>query len=373
MSAGRGFAFQWKSPKLPCSYRMRTCAYGDTDRNEAIPMTAAQKNIAPVQGDDYAEAAAGDCTPLATLINRVNGTTNAVMLVPGDFDGHVQLFELGCLRACHISCRSPMKVDGRNVIESDRSQSGLVRVIVQLSGTMTLNQLGGSSIALQPEDWCVMSHVGKFWTEAFTPVEFILLVMPGEELHSIADALVKVSDRRVRGQSGPARLFLQFLVDVIAQIPNLSAPGRISFSDAVIHVLKAAILDIANSPRSPVAHEQLYRRACEIIESNLGNDQLSIDYIAQRLHCSKRYLHLLFARHNTQHTINGYINLRRLARCRSELLMQRNSGRSIAEIAHRWGFQDPSYFARLFRREYGMAPRTFVVNAMHAQVEPDGV
>lgn len=336
-----------------------------------ITMTAASRSLAPVQGDGYAEAASGDCTSLTALLNRVTGLANGVMLTPGDFDGCVQLFELGCLRACHIACKSPMKVDGRNVIESDLSQGGFVHVIVQLSGKMTVNRLGRSSIALQPEDWCVISHVGRFWTEASTPVEFMLLVIPGEELLSVVDALARLSERRVRARSGSARLFVQFLLDVVAQVPALGAASRISFSDAIIQVLKAAIIDMANSRRSPIAHEQLYRRACEIIESNLGNEHLSVEYIAQRLHCSKRYIHFIFSRHNARHTLNGYINFQRLTRCRSELLMQRSSGKSIAEIAHRWGFHDPSYFARLFRREYGIAPRAFVDNAVREDDEAE--
>lgn len=329
----------------------------------------ASENPISVRGDGYAEATSGDCTTFTALLSRVAGIPHAVMLTPNDFGGYAQVFELGCLRACHVSCRSPMNVDGRAMLESGWPQGVFVHVIIQLSGTMTVNRIGRSSIALQPEDWCVISHVGRFLTEASTPVEFMLLVIPAEELRSIIDAVTRISERRIRAQSGAARLFLQFMVSVFAQASVLSAPSRISFSDAVIQVLKAAISDTANSRQPPIAHEHLYRRICEIIECHLGDANLSVEYIARRVHCSKRYLHSLFSKCNDRHTINEYIKFRRLARCRSELLMQPSSGRSIAEIAHRWGFHDPSYFARLFRREYGIAPRDFAANAMRMDEE----
>lgn len=332
-------------------------------------MISVGKSLEPIRGDAYAEAFTGNCASLGRLLNRTTGMLNAVMSAPGDFQGHVQVFEFGSLRACHISCASPMKVDGSDVIESDWLHGGSVHVLVLLSGAMTVNRLGRARISLQPDEWCAISHVGRFRAEASTPVEFMLLVIPGDELHSIVDALAKLSERRVRARSGIARLFLQLLTEVMVQAPTLDAPGRISVSNTIIQLFKASILDAAKSIRSPIAHEHLYRRVCEMVESDLGNENLSINYIAQRLNCSKRYLHFLFARCSPQRTLNEHINFQRLSRCRAELLMQDGSSRSIAEIAHRWGFQDPSYFARRFRREYGVSPRAFLADAGRADDE----
>lgn len=334
-----------------------------------MAMIAAGRSLAPIRGDAYAEAPTGDCASLGGLLNRTTGMLNVVMSAPGDFEGHVQVFEFGSLRACHISCASSMKVDGSDVIESDWLHGGSVHVLIQLSGAMTVNRLGRAHISLQPDEWCAISHVGRFRAEASGPVEFMLLVIPGDELHSIVDGLAKLSERRVRAQSGLARLFLQLLTEVMAQAPTLDAPGRVSVSNAIIQLFRASILDAAKSIRSPVAHEHLYRRVCEMVESDLGNENLSITFIAQRLNCSKRYLHFLFARRSPQRTLNEYINFQRLSRCRAELLMQSGNSRSIAEIAHRWGFHDPSYFARRFRREYGISPRAFLVNAGQAEEE----
>lgn len=98
---------------------------------------------------------------------------------------------------------------------------------------------------------------------------------------------------------------------------------------------------------------------CEIIERNLGNEDFSLSHVARELRCSKRFLHGLFSEYDDNHTFSSYLNYMRFIRCRSELQYQKYSGELISTIAHRWGFRDPSYFAKMFRREFGVSPRKY--------------
>lgn len=321
------------------------------------------RELMAVRGDAYAEASLGDCRPIAAVIGRAAGLEGAVMAASGDFDGRVRMFDLGGLRVCHVVCDGPMRVDGREVAESDWLQGGPLHVLVQLSGTLVIRMGGRPAISLRPEEWCAVTHVSKFWADASMPVEFMVLVARGEELRCVADGLTRLSGHQASAGSGAARVFRQILAEVISQAPDLDAASRLSLSNALIQSLKASIFDLTGAPAAQ-APAQLYGRVCELIEANLGQEDLSIDYLAERMRCSKRYLHALFARHQAKRTLNDYINHRRLEQCRTELTMGR--GRSIAEVAHRWGFHDPSYFARLFRREYAISPSALLAAAKPA-------
>jgi AraC-like DNA-binding protein len=318
------------------------------------------QGLTTVRGDAYAEAASdGDCSPITTLMRRATGMEGAVMNAPEDFDGRVQMFDLGGLRVCHVHCDGPMKVDGSEVMEWDWLTGGPIHVLMVISGALAIHRTGRPGISLEADEWCTLTQMGKFWAESAAGVEFMVLVAPGEELHSIVGGVARFSGRQAQARSGAPRVFRQILAEVIAQAPVLDAPSRLSLANALIQALKAAIFDLAKAPGGQ-AQDQLYQRVCDLVESSLGREDLSIDYLAQRLNCSKRHLHALFARHNAERTLNDYINHRRLNRCRAELLI--GGGRSIAEVAHRWGFQDPSYFARLFRREYGVSPSAFLAD-----------
>src|SRR4051794_21274008 len=48
---------------------------------------------------------------------------------------------------------------------------------------------------------------------------------------------------------------------------------------------------------------------------------------------------------------------RRLEGARTELVDAGSRDRSIAMVARRWGFTDPSYFSRRFRQAFGLTPR----------------
>ena len=307
-----------------------------------------------IRGDASAKASGGRCASIAELLNRVTGIGHAAMVVGEDFDGSAQVYELGCLRVCHIGCHAPMTVDGRSAKAPE--QHGLVHLLVPLAGEMTIDFAGRGGIALRADDWCVIARAGEFLVHTEGPVEFVALIIPAEELASARGAIHRLSERRVGSDTGAARLFLHVVRGLVAETPGLGAASRVSFGNAAIQALKAAAADLASSRRGLAAQEQLFRRACEIIESDLGNERLSVEHIARRLGCSKRYLHYLFARHLPGQTPARHIRRRRLARCRSELMMATGREKAIAQVAHRWGFHDPSHFARLFRREYGVAP-----------------
>lgn len=90
------------------------------------------------------------------------------------------------------------------------------------------------------------------------------------------------------------------------------------------------------------------------ILSNLDYD-ISISLIAEMFHYNKLYLGRLFKK-ETGKSITDYINLQRL-KYACQLLVSTNQ--SIISIANRTGFNNVTYFNRLFKNVYGVSPKIY--------------
>lgn len=94
------------------------------------------------------------------------------------------------------------------------------------------------------------------------------------------------------------------------------------------------------------------RRAEDFIRTNLTNPALTPELVAEAGGISKRYLHDLFT--DADRTVSQYIRDQRLMAARNMLDVAQ--GRTIAEIAYRFGFADQAQFSRLFKAAFGRTP-----------------
>ncbi|MEO0062805.1 MAG: Transcriptional activator NphR, partial [Pseudomonadota bacterium] len=99
---------------------------------------------------------------------------------------------------------------------------------------------------------------------------------------------------------------------------------------------------------------QLARQVLRRIENDFADPDLSPDLLAAELGISKRYLQTLLAGNGTSFVQE--LNATRLDRASDMLSDPRNGGIAVGEIAWRCGFLDPGYFARAFRKRFGVTP-----------------
>jgi two-component system response regulator YesN len=96
------------------------------------------------------------------------------------------------------------------------------------------------------------------------------------------------------------------------------------------------------------------RKAVEYIEANFG-EPLTLDEAAAAAAMSRYHFSRCFRRH-TGLTFKGYINRLRIAEAKR--LMQAE-GLNVSEAAFRVGYNDLSYFSRVFKKEEGIIPSTY--------------
>ncbi|MFF3910106.1 helix-turn-helix transcriptional regulator [Streptomyces sp. NPDC001848] len=173
-------------------------------------------------------------------------------------------------------------------------------------------------------------------------------------LNASAADLREVPPTRLDGRSGLASLVSQFLTALAGTPPHerFSGGRQLALNTAdLAALLLDEVLRTHRPERVRVGHDML-TRIQRHIQENLMDPDLTPESIARAHHISVRYLHKLFQPGGT--TVGTWIRQRRLDACRDELRRQR---RTVAAVAHRWGFTSPSHFSRLFRQTYGLTPR----------------
>lgn len=122
----------------------------------------------------------------------------------------------------------------------------------------------------------------------------------------------------------------------------------------------------ANIPRSFSQYPSSLRSAQDAditfkIEEYIGehyDSHLTLDEIASHVYLSRSYASSLF-KEQTGCGIFEYLNAVRIDRA---CTMLRDTGLSLAEIAQRCGFEDQSYFTRVFKKAMRLSPMQYRKN-----------
>ncbi len=103
-----------------------------------------------------------------------------------------------------------------------------------------------------------------------------------------------------------------------------------------------------------IKHSDVVFKAMEYIRQNYDR-KLSLDDIAQHVYLSRSYLSSLF-REEAGQTLFSYINQVRVEKSKLFLM---DPSISLAEAAALCGFEDQSYFTKVFRKHTGFSPKQY--------------
>ena len=101
--------------------------------------------------------------------------------------------------------------------------------------------------------------------------------------------------------------------------------------------------------------QQMVGQVKSLIETNLGNSELSLEWIEARIHFSASYIRQMF-KQKTGESISEY-----MIRKRMELagrLLGREDGK-VQDAARACGYENQRYFASSFKKFYGCTPTQF--------------
>lgn len=108
-----------------------------------------------------------------------------------------------------------------------------------------------------------------------------------------------------------------------------------------------------------IKHSDTIYRVMEYIKSNYSR-KITLEEIASCVYLSGSHISGMF-RKETGQTISAYINHVRIEKSKSLL---KQAGIPIADIAALCGFEDQSYFTRVFKKQTGISPKRYRDNAL---------
>jgi AraC-like DNA-binding protein len=152
---------------------------------------------------------------------------------------------------------------------------------------------------------------------------------------------------------------------VRAHLTEVTRDAERLAEEPLVHALASATIDLTRALLASavgtgravpdVAAETWLIRVRSYVRQHLTDPGLDAEQVAAAHAISVRQLYRLCA--GAQFSLEQWIIQQRLEGARAELATPRSRDRSIAVIARHWGFTDPSYFSRRFRRAFGSTPR----------------
>jgi DNA-binding response OmpR family regulator len=102
--------------------------------------------------------------------------------------------------------------------------------------------------------------------------------------------------------------------------------------------------------------EKFMKKATKFVEKNLSNTGLSVELFSKEMGVSRGHLYNKIMA-LTGKTPTEFIRIMRLKRG-AQLLAK--SQLTVSEVAYKVGFNDPKYFSRYFKEEFGVSPSQYI-------------
>jgi len=266
---------------------------------------------------------------------------------PDGFTARFVHYGIGPLRLLRL--QAPVQT-----VENDYAKgvpTPLVHMLYSLAGKIDA-RLENSSFTLEPGLFVMLDNRSTYELAAKTPHEVIDLIMPiawaRRHVGDLGQFLGQAKSMR-EGWAPPLGLLLETLT---LRMENCPLPRSIVAEQV------GAMLALATSghrePQKPQSGQLAWRIMLQI-ETQFANPELAPDQVARDLGISKRYLQSALAQAGTSFVQE--LNTTRLDHASELLADAETQDLTVGEIAFRCGFLDPGYFARLFRKRFGMSPR----------------
>jgi acetamidase/formamidase/AraC-like DNA-binding protein/mannose-6-phosphate isomerase-like protein (cupin superfamily) len=234
-----------------------------------------------------------------------------------------------------------------------------VWLVELLEGELTVT--AGSDIVRVREGDIVFGHGSAAALLDFPRDHRVLMIqIPAEYFTARVRNHLPAGLSLIASDTGAGRILSGMLRSVGDTINDLNGdrlrPVELSLPDFLL----TALMEGAPSKSlggSAGARAMLLERVFQSIEMHLSDPHLNLEQVAAKHGISMRYLQKLFE--TVGDSFGHYVKLRRLERCRMDLLSPLHAQKSISEILFQWGFNDSASFSRAFREQYGMSPRDY--------------
>ena len=158
--------------------------------------------------------------------------------------------------------------------------------------------------------------------------------------------------------SAVGRTLLLNLYELQMTVEAGLAEGIVEKAETFVDLLRGLVLDARPDERTQVARRIGTRTAAErLIRGSLTDPGLGAASLQTCLGVSRPTLYRMF---ENDGGVRRFIQQRRAAAARDEIMASSHRRGLIAEVAHKYCFADQAHFSRVFKAEFGYAPSDLV-------------
>lgn len=244
----------------------------------------------------------------------------------------------------------------RRPVDIARSTVECAILLLQQAGTMVVAQ-DGREVVLTPGTAAIVDTTRPYAFNVREPIRQIVVHCPRHRLSSRLRSLRAVTAAGIVGDT-PTGALLSATLATLARERRRLAPHEAEAVGRYVLDLVAVALEAMPEAGQAVfsrGSAALLARLRAYLRDNLADPALTPARIAAAHGLSVRHVHRLF--HESGDSLGAAMRRARLDRCRADLEDPRQRGRSITEIALRWGFNDSAHFSRAFKARFGLSPR----------------
>jgi AraC-like DNA-binding protein len=231
------------------------------------------------------------------------------------------------------------------------------KLSLMLSGTGLLIQDDREAV-LQPGDLAVYDTNRPYSLVFGDDFRTMVVMFPKHLVALPPDMMAQLTAVRISGHEGLGAMIVPYLTQLAGNLDQLSGVTGARLTQSAMDLVTTLFtheLDLDTTSNDP--HRALMQRIHAYIDSNLASADLSPTSIAAAHFISTRHLHGLFQEQGT--SVSTWIRIRRLERCRRDLVNPLFADRPVSAIAARWGFVDAAHFSRTFKAAYEVSPSEF--------------
>jgi AraC-like DNA-binding protein len=230
-----------------------------------------------------------------------------------------------------------------------------IQLVYARSGALK-TRMAGKRFTVEPGQFVLLDNSRFYQMDMDQAHEAIDLMMPQAWLEKYLPDPGALLARPISAREGWGAPLGSLLETMLAGLDTSPLPrSLIAEQVGALLALATGFHEPAPSRHSSRHRGQLARAILRRIEREFADSELTPERVAHDLGISKRYLQALLSGTGTNFTAE--LNAARLDYAAERLTDPRAAGLHVAEIAYQAGFLDPGYFARLFRKRFGMGPK----------------
>ena len=227
--------------------------------------------------------------------------------------------------------------------------------VVLLSGSYMLEQNGRETF-LNPGDMAIYDATRPHRIQCPRPFSKLIVTIPRTVMRARLAGVEHCTALRIPGNTGISAIASNLIRNAARQAGAMEEDAFAALAEHSLDLFTLALASVRPHDFTLSRSRSLsLQRVKDFVERHLADPVLDTAKIAAGTGLSARYINDLFRDENT--SLMRYVWQQRLENCRRDMLSPLHSGRSISEIALRWGFNDLSHFSRAFKQRFGCAPR----------------